>query len=336
MKVRQRYGDAEAQRLLDSIDHTSPYPPEPPQRSWVVDGLMAIAGDRSQTSPHSCGGNDADKIQYEWDAESRRGFWDLIGEHGSIEMMDDKDVLDVGCGWGGKDIYYATTTRLRSIVGVDIPGVFKPDVATEFAQTVGASKASFLTGFAENLPVPEESFDLVIMEDVLEHVRDPEAVLGECLRVLRPGGKCVARFPSIRMVYAHHFDRALSLPGLHYLMSMRTWSAGFNYYLATHRDTTHYVPFAKVVPKKFHKSIGMDLSGLTLGSFRKMVRDSPFVVESLAVLGFCPTRVTAARKLILPVYRTLRKLPFFHEALGFTIVFVGRKPGQPDDKGSLH
>ncbi|MCA1703818.1 MAG: class I SAM-dependent methyltransferase, partial [Actinobacteria bacterium] len=214
--------------------------------------------------------------------------------------------------------------------GMDIPGAFKPEVATDYARRLGVSHASFLTGYAEDIPLPDSAFDLVIMEDVLEHVRDPEAVIGECLRVLRPGGRCVARFPSIRMIYAHHFDRALSLPGLHYLMPMRKWSAGFNHYLATHPDNVHYVPFAKVVPKKYHKSIGMDLSGLTLASFRSIITESSFDVETLALVGFAPKRMTLPRKAILPAYRALRKLPVLDEVLASTIVFVGRKPDVPD------
>ena len=326
MRVGQAKVDTYAQRALESMIHTSPYPPEPPQKSLVVNSLMSVAGHRAQITPHSCGGDHADKVQYEWDAESEHGFWDIIGAHASIDMMNDKDVLDLGCGWGGKAIYYSVISDLRSIVGMDIPGAFNPDVPTDYARKVGAANASFITGFAESIPVPDSAFDLVIMEDVLEHVRDPEVVISECLRVLRPGGICVARFPSIRMLYAHHFDRALSIPGLHYVMSMRKWSAGFNHYLATHQDTVHYVPFAKVVPKKYHRSIGMDLSGLTLGSFRSIIEKSRFDVETLELLGFEPTRMTPLRKAILPIYRALRKVPVLDEVLSFTIVFVGRKP----------
>ena len=47
------------------------------------------------------------------------------------------------------------------------------------------------------LPFPGDAFDLVVHSDTLEHVRDPELALRECLRVLVPGGACVFTVPVI-------------------------------------------------------------------------------------------------------------------------------------------
>lgn len=48
---------------------------------------------------------------------------------------------------------------------------------------------------AHALPFDDESFDLVIANHLLEHVRDPSQVLGEFRRCLRPGGVLVAQTP---------------------------------------------------------------------------------------------------------------------------------------------
>lgn len=45
------------------------------------------------------------------------------------------------------------------------------------------------------LTFPDESFDVVVTQDVLEHVLEPDDVLSEIFRVLRPGGVHVATFP---------------------------------------------------------------------------------------------------------------------------------------------
>lgn len=46
-----------------------------------------------------------------------------------------------------------------------------------------------------NLSYPDESFDLIVSNDVLEHIPDPERALRECFRVLKRGGTVLATFP---------------------------------------------------------------------------------------------------------------------------------------------
>lgn len=48
---------------------------------------------------------------------------------------------------------------------------------------------------ATALSFADESFDLVISNDVFEHVHDPVAAFSECLRCLRPGGQLLVTFP---------------------------------------------------------------------------------------------------------------------------------------------
>lgn len=45
------------------------------------------------------------------------------------------------------------------------------------------------------MALPSESFDIIIHSDTLEHVPDPIQGLTECLRLLRPGGKCFFTVP---------------------------------------------------------------------------------------------------------------------------------------------
>lgn len=52
-----------------------------------------------------------------------------------------------------------------------------------------------VVGDAHHLPFPDNSFDAAICESLLEHVTEPERVISEMRRVLKPGGKIYAMMP---------------------------------------------------------------------------------------------------------------------------------------------
>ncbi len=56
---------------------------------------------------------------------------------------------------------------------------------------------------AEAIPVPAQSFDCVLMCEVLEHLREPERVLDEVSRVLRGGGRLILSIP---FLFPFHAD----------------------------------------------------------------------------------------------------------------------------------
>jgi SAM-dependent methyltransferase len=61
----------------------------------------------------------------------------------------------------------------------------------EFLKQLGIfkwPKLNLLQGDAKNIPLPNEYFDFIYSIDVFEHLDDPEPVLNEIIRLLRPGG----------------------------------------------------------------------------------------------------------------------------------------------------
>jgi SAM-dependent methyltransferase len=100
------------------------------------------------------------------------------------------DVLDLGCGYHAI-LLRALLPHVRSGMGVDVR------VSPE-ARTV--PKLSFVEATLEAaLPeLEEDRFDLVLLISVLEHLREPVAVLEQCHRVLRPGGWLFVNVPTWR------------------------------------------------------------------------------------------------------------------------------------------
>lgn len=95
-----------------------------------------------------------------------------------------KILLDVGCGGGILAEEFAGLGL--TVMGID-PSVSSVDTARRHAGQRGLS-IDYQTGAGETLPFADASFDYVSCCDVLEHVRDVDAVLSEIGRVLKPGG----------------------------------------------------------------------------------------------------------------------------------------------------
>jgi 2-polyprenyl-6-hydroxyphenyl methylase/3-demethylubiquinone-9 3-methyltransferase len=97
------------------------------------------------------------------------------------------EVLDVGCGGG---LLCEPLARLgASVTGIDLePANLK--VAAEHAAAAGL-EIDYRQASAEQLAAAGESFDLVCVMEVVEHVADQAGFLDACGRLVRPGGGLV-------------------------------------------------------------------------------------------------------------------------------------------------
>ena len=94
-------------------------------------------------------------------------------------------LLDVGCSLG-------YTVEAASALGWDAEGV---DVSPDAIASCRKRGLSCRESGAEELPFPDESFDVVTAWHVLEHVADAARALAEWHRVVRPGGLLVLEVP---------------------------------------------------------------------------------------------------------------------------------------------
>ena len=99
-------------------------------------------------------------------------------------------VLDAGCGTGYGAVRLAEAGAAR-VVGVDLAAA-----VVESARSAETRVLSFEQGDIARLPHADDSYDLVTCFEVIEHVPDPGAVLGELARVLAPDGVLAISSPN--------------------------------------------------------------------------------------------------------------------------------------------
>ncbi len=113
--------------------------------------------------------------------QKARKILSVLAHHRGTEDLTGCVVLDIGCSLGW--LVSAAAEQGATAVGVDIdvPGLSRA------AQERDAGPV-FMCADGEELPLPSASVDLVVFNHIYEHVVDPDAVLAEIRRVLRPDG----------------------------------------------------------------------------------------------------------------------------------------------------
>lgn len=140
----------------------------------------------------------------EYDDECAGGFLKWFTD---LDLVN-KEVFDVGCGYGGRAVRYAELGAKR-VVGCEL---FEHccQQAGQFAKLKGLTGLDFIVAAGESLPFPNNSFEIITSNDVFEHVANVEDTLRECVRVLRPEGTLYAVFPPFYHPTGAHLNDFIS------------------------------------------------------------------------------------------------------------------------------
>ena len=98
-------------------------------------------------------------------------------------------VLDLGCGAGTDSLVAAQMVGEQGhVTGIDMTPAMLAKARAAAAE-MGVTNVDFVECEAEQLPFPDESFDVVISNGVIDLIPDKDAVFAELHRVLAPGGR---------------------------------------------------------------------------------------------------------------------------------------------------
>jgi 2-polyprenyl-3-methyl-5-hydroxy-6-metoxy-1,4-benzoquinol methylase len=108
-------------------------------------------------------------------------------------------LLDVGCGNGR---FLTTMQELGwEVVGVEPDGEAVKVAREQFGLSVHE-------GVLEKVTFPDDTFDAITMNHVVEHLPDPISTLRECQRVLKKGGRLVVMVPNIESLGHRMYQKA--------------------------------------------------------------------------------------------------------------------------------
>ncbi|MBI1947850.1 MAG: methyltransferase domain-containing protein [Deltaproteobacteria bacterium] len=128
---------------------------------------------------------------YRYDALLVRAVRDFVRQAlDGVLVRPGLRVLDVGCG--EQPLRASVEARGARYLGVD--------VSANPAHTTAALCR------ADALPFAAASFDVVLLTEVLEHVDEPATAIGECARVLRPGGSLIVTVPFMYPLHEEPHD----------------------------------------------------------------------------------------------------------------------------------
>ena len=106
----------------------------------------------------------------------------------ALARFVDGDLLDLGCGTA--PLYGMYKTRARRVICADWPGSIHSMAYLDVHLDLNG-----------NLPFAADSFDTVILTDVLEHLTNPARVWKELSRIIRPGGSVLIGVPFLYWVH---------------------------------------------------------------------------------------------------------------------------------------
>ena len=221
--------------------------------------------------------NQGVKTYAEWQFEKGEETIRFYLEKSTLdEMFKDKVVLDIGCGAGGKTLYYASK-GVKKIYGVDVVDRYKEE-SSQLAQQKDLSHLfEFILGDAANLQFEDSTFDTIIMNDAMEHVDKPLEILKECHRVLKPGGKLYVNFPPYHHPFGAHLSDVIAIPWVHLFFNDQTLINVYKDLVQAHPDAADRIEF-RISKNNQGKEYFSYINKMTINRFNNIMTQTDYKV----------------------------------------------------------
>jgi ubiquinone/menaquinone biosynthesis C-methylase UbiE len=176
-------GKSTARRAFDGFGSAAG-PAGPILRGWLFCATAGVPPDRDVAAFD----DRAPSYEQGWRGRLHHDIADRVAELVVSVQATPRRVLDVGCGTGYLlRLLAGQCPQVTELAGID-PA---PSMISAAERAAGDRRLRFTVGAAERLPYPDGAFDVVVSTTSFDHWADQRAGLGECARVLAPGGHLV-------------------------------------------------------------------------------------------------------------------------------------------------
>ncbi len=127
-----------------------------------------------------------------WWYRGRRTVLDVV--IAGLGLPEGARILDAGCGSGRNMVELA---HYGSVTGIELS-----ETSVALARERGAGEV--VAGSVLEMPFADESFDLVVSLDVIEHLEDDLSALRELRRTVAPGGSLLVTVPAYQWLWSGH------------------------------------------------------------------------------------------------------------------------------------
>ena len=198
----------------------------------------------------------------------------------SPKILENKTLLDLGSFTGGRLTAWTKKYKLFKGLGLDINPIFKI-ASEELAQSLNIDNVHFETGVGEKLPYASNSIDFIVSTDVFEHVESLDAVLSECYRVLKDGGKLLVAFPQYLQPLEAHLGFVTKAIGLHWFFPSNIIVEAYNEIIEERKPSSYWYKPVSYPLRSWEKLFS--LNGTSIRSFKNLVKNQDWVSSDFKV-----------------------------------------------------
>jgi len=243
----------------------------------------------------------------------------IYHEFGQEFDLENKLILDVGCGLGGKLLFYEEKNA-KSVIGFDLR-FLSVKSALSLTKKNNSQTIKLLNSNSASMPFPSDTFDVIVSINVFEHVDNLRETLIECKRVIKKDGLIFLHFPPFYSPWGAHLEGWINFPWPHIFFEDAQLLEAADYIEKNKKRNNNYIFSAKVDWSRYSRL--PELNRTTISGFLNLISETGLRVKHKSFLPVGRHYFTGfVGAWIVKILKIFTKIPILREVITTKMVFV--------------